>query len=707
MSAPTTPFTWWHTGDSGWQTPTEAPTLYRADEWVPRFLGHIDAELRRIELSSVNTFETNRAALVVTGGDGATQTLRLRRALYRDVLLFHPGLHPEVDEVMDEVLATTSEMFAREGSTIAERLRVGGRDLLLAEPGLLLHETVVKGLDELGLRGLPPVGVSGIVDVQVEGETFLLGVLRSGQVAVNPGCLGPSVDGGLPWNGGEVDPRVGLMDEVKIELPWLAGQRIDLFGTLLPPSSSTLVGGRHHTVRCGVNVVYRSSVDMPLDDLLRVPDHFEIDDLVLVGTTPGERGALPRVLCHRNGGLVPMEDLPPMSEPLAAILAHEGAVDVTAGVTAHLSPRAQRRPTEGRAMTSTKVPMELTLDDAWAEDVIERHSRLSRVLAPDELSEIAEGGAEPTLEKLGPVFDAVREYEFVRVNDSIKASDDARLFEALIYRLGRYLFGNSSDVALVAHDLMLPRPRSERRRTRPDEVVQNPIGLGYTDRLEIVKKQDIDEDKEGVWRNEVSEKLDKLNQGEAVQEYSEVARRGRLLCFCAALWILELKRSPSAATVALDDRYRKSLSGEVVALFFRARGLLVSPVISAAQAQLGLQFVTTALEAYGQNPGMHHTKANFLLRQSALTENEAESRACLEQALDSLETALKADAEFAMFYATRAKVKYRLREKSGALTDIRAAIELARYSAHSPAVRREITSWEETLESWQLAPLGS
>jgi hypothetical protein len=221
-----------------------------------------------------------------------------------------------------------------------------------------------------------------------------------------------------------------------------------------------------------------------------------------------------------------------------------------------------------------------------------------------------------------------------------------------------------------------------------------------------VLNQDEKEDPEGVWRDAVSAALHSLNQEEAVQEYGEVARRGRLLCFCAALWCLESKHSPSAAVVALEDAYRRSLSGDLIALYFRARALLVSPVLSAAQAQLGLQFVTSALATYRYNPGMLHTKAIFLLRQSALTEIDEVSRTCLEQALQSIETALEWDAEFPKLYTTRAKVKYRLKDRSGALIDIRAAIELARYSASSPVVRREVAEWEALLDSWQLSPVG-
>jgi hypothetical protein len=342
------------------------------------------------------------------------------------------------------------------------------------------------------------------------------------------------------------------------------------------------------------------------------------------------------------------------------------------------------------------IEAELTLDDTWATNLIERHSRLNRVLDPETLSDAGESG-KPTLDTLGPVFDTIREFELVVRSGRLKASDDARLFEALVYRVGRYLFLNRADIAIAAHDLMLPEE---------GDVGRNPIGTTYAARLDQVRLSDEMQDPDGVWRDQVTDALQALNREEAVQEYSEVARRGRLMCFCAALWIHEIKRSPEAAVVALDEGYRRSLSGDVVALFFRARGLLVSPVLSAAQAQLGLQFVTTALTTYSRNPGMHHTRAIYLLRQSSLTEIEAVSLRCLEEALDSVETALGSDAEYPLFYATRAKVKYRLRDRPGALIDIRAAIELARYSASSPAVRSEIAGWEGTLDDWQLAPLA-
>jgi len=94
--------------------------------------------------------------------------------------------------------------------------------------------------------------------------------------------------------------------------------------------------------------------------------------------------------------------------------------------------------------------------------VIERHSRLSRVLNLEALSDLAEGGPPETLAQLAPIFDAVREYELVHTSGGLEAVDDARLFEALVYRVGRYLFMNDERRALAGHDPMLPRDISRR-----------------------------------------------------------------------------------------------------------------------------------------------------------------------------------------------------------------------------------------------------
>lgn len=249
-------------------------------------------------------------------------------------------------------------------------------------------------------------------------------------------------------------------------------------------------------------------------------------------------------------------------------------------------------------------------------------------------------------------------------------------------------------------------PRGKDRPPSPDEDA-DPIGAAYGRRLENVIAQDEVEDPDGLWRDDVATALAALHRKEAIQEFTEVARLGRLLCFCAALWSLEAKRSMAAVTVALDDMYRKSLSGEVIALFFRARALLASPAISPAQAQLGLQFVTTALATYDRNPGIHHTKALFLLRQSGLTEVASVSVACLTSALESVETALRWDAEFPKFYATRARIKHRLNDRFGALLDIQVAIELGHHGRSSPVVRRELAEWEQLLDAWQFSPVGA
>jgi hypothetical protein len=695
--ASTDPFRWWHAG--GWRTPERVDTIYRGDEWVAVFLRRLDDELAKLKsrLTQVR-LEPDRRALVATGAaDGAgEEVLRTALGTYRDVLLFHPALHPAVESGVSAAVTAAALDCRNRGFHQAEAIREGGRERLLAEPGLLLHRDVAEGLRRLGVSGLPPMGVSGVIGLDTPDGEYLLASLRSDEVAVNPGCLGPTIDGGLNWSTGSADPATGLWHEIKDELPGFL-DAVELVGTLLPPVDPTFLGERA-TSRCGVNVVYEATIAMAPDELFRrLTGHFETKELVLIEAARPAAGAaapFPRVLRHDGDGLVELTRAHPISEVLAAALARRGLVDVT-------NPPPPHR--EARPMSTTVKLPDITLEDQWAEDLIERHSRLNRMLTIETLVDLAESGPPTKLEDLQPIFDAVREWEFVRNTGRLKAADDARLFEALVYRVGRYLFMNNERRALAGHDLMLPRNKAEALEQGLDP---NPIGSYYTLRLEEVAKADTDEDPEGVWLGEVSDALSALNRNEAVQEYAEVARRGRLLCFCAALWALENKRGASAAGLALDEGYRKSLSGDVIALFFRSRALLVSPVISAAQAQLGLQFVTTALATYDRNPGMHHTKAIFLFRQSALTEIESVSVNCLQEALSSVETALLWDAEFAKFYFTRARIKYRLKDRAGALIDLRAAIELARYSESSIVVQREVAEWESLLDNWQGSPLG-
>jgi hypothetical protein len=701
----TDPFRWWH--QDGWQPPVITDLLYRTDQWVTTFLTHLDAELVRRKLATAY-LETDRSALVVTG-PADPGTLRMARARYRDIVLFHPTLHRDVEAKVEAAVVAAATECAGRGFRKADVLRSEGREALRRDRGILLHPDVTAGLEGLGLTGLPPLGISGVVEVRSSDGTYVVASLRSDRVAVNPGCLGPAIDGGLGWTPAGVDPQAGLLNESRAELPWGFGRDdLELVGTVLPPAQPTRVAGAA-TRRCGVNIVFRASIDREIDEVFRAaPKHFEARELMLVETVPrASPTGFPAVWARQRDQLVEVTEVPPLSEVLVSALARRDLVHVSLGkAPRRRAPRSSpRRTREASVMRNNSTETaDLTLDDTWAKDLIERHSRLSRLLHPDKLADLGETEETPSMDDLGPVVDAVREFEFVKTAEQIKASDDARLFEALVYRVGRYLFGNNQRQALAAHDVMLPRDKS---LPLADGEDPNPIGTAYTRRLSEVIELDREEDPQGVWRDQVAEALVTLNQNEAVQEYAEVARRGRLLCFCAALWALETNGDPRAATVALDDRYRKSLSGEVIALFFRARALLTSPVISAAQAQLGLQFVTTALAVYDHNPGMHHTKAIFLLRQSALTEIEAVSISCLDQALQSVETALEWDAEFPKFYATRAKVKYRLRDRPGALIDIRAAIELARYSETSPVVQKEVDDWESLLEGWQLTPVGA
>jgi hypothetical protein len=398
-------------------------------------------------------------------------------------------------------------------------------------------------------------------------------------------------------------------------------------------------------------------------------------------------------------------------------------------------------PTEPR--TPSRAPLEPSLEDAWANQLLNRYPRILNALDDADTLDLREKDTGPATGGLDPVYDAVREYELVCRSNQLENVDEARLFEAVIVRLSHNLLANDKDRALAAYEHLEKIPARDvgtayqarlsavivqdafravealkrdkagaenARRKRAAEIAAKDTGR-TPESVELVRASTIELDEAEHDRameipNEVAKRLRDLDTDEASTAYSEVKRRSQLLLFCAALWSVESKKSTTAADVALDERFRRALTGDAIALFFRARALLVSPVASGAQTQLGLQFVTTALSYYPTNPGMHHTRALFLLRKSSTIVGEAESMECLEQALNSVEEALKWDAEFAIFYATRAKVKYRMHNRSGALVDIRAAIELARYGTLSTAAARDIKAWEDMLEGWDLAPVG-
>jgi hypothetical protein len=752
ISAPAEPVRW--LGGTGASDLVMHRALYRADPWVTVFLDRLTDYLPVTDLGAIS-LNPRRRALVLTG-QTATGALRVAEALYRDVLLFHPGLHPAVEDLLGRAVADATAELAHRGFVEGDELRRHGRRALVDHPSLLLHGDVVSGLDALGVSGLPAVGVSGLVEVRTPTGDYLLASLRSDRVAVNPGCLAPPVDGGIDRHGG--DPRAELRRELKDELPWDLGDvEWLLTGVVLPQREGSFLGPTR-TRRAGVNLLYRTEIKADRDRLLRTASsHFESDGMVLIELAPPVPGnLLPTVWACRNGTVTPLDVVPAISEVLAASLARLGLVELTSEPA---QPDRSSIPTSGSArseaaMSLTAInrsvtvgehkqppppPVEPSLEDAWAEQLLSRYPRIYNVINDTSVLDLREKQSGPGAGGLDPVMDAIREYELVCRSNQLENVDEARLFEAVVVALSRNLFANQQSRALDAYEFLedIRSPEigavfqarlqavidldaeegvaSAKAKKAAAATRTRAFGLGVPmEQLpseEVVSPESIvlddDEQRRAIEiPNEVARRLRQLDTDEAATAYSEIKRRSQLLCFCAALWSVESKRSTAAADVALDERFRRTLTGDAVALFFRARALLVSPVASTAQTQLGLQFVTTALSYFPTNPGMHHTRALFLLRKSSTIVGSQESIECLEQALTSVEEALKWDAEFAVFYATRAKVKYRMHNRSGALVDIRAAIELARYGTLSSAASRDIRGWEALLESWDLAPVG-
>ena len=80
------------------------------------------------------------------------------------------------------------------------------------------------------------------------------------------------------------------------------------------------------------------------------------------------------------------------------------------------------------------------------------------------------------------------------------------------------------------------------------------------------------------------------------------------------------------------------------------------------------------------------------------------ARFCLVSLLYASSEALKWDAEFPTFYATRAKINYRMGELMDAIVDLKTAVELARYGQSSGGVREDLLEWSTLLERWEINP---
>jgi hypothetical protein len=159
------------------------------------------------------------------------------------------------------------------------------------------------------------------------------------------------------------------------------------------------------------------------------------------------------MLRWRQGAAVPVPafDVADMSEVLVASLNRLGYLDGPPAGGPH--PPASPSPKKGgtRAMSmSHRDREERSLEEAWADALIAQHPRVARALDKERLGDLAESWGPPTVETVVPVIDIVREFELARRTGQIMAMDDARLAEAVIYRVSRHLFANEEERARSA-----------------------------------------------------------------------------------------------------------------------------------------------------------------------------------------------------------------------------------------------------------------
>lgn len=666
-----------------WEWTSQPPTLavdraelIRRDDFSRELLRQLDTTLRCLDELPVTNWA--RTGVVMSGPRSAAV------ASYLTMLLFHDALHEEVEAALDHHIRRVARSFAHHTDPRAELLQDEGIAAVRQSPRLLLRDDINQ---------IRPLGVSGGLVAELNGACYALVSARSARVAVNPGVVSFAAEGGVDAPSDstlDVDHRL-LTAEWQDELQGLAALLADAVwvadGWFLPLEVGTLPSGRS-----GPNLVWRCTLGISPEELLRNADqeqHFEARRHLLVPL--GSERSAGR---ERSGDGLRARRGIEMSEGLRAwltdcvspALSPDGEV-----VLLELSDHGLRNwtPTETIHVQEVRQRMatirEQSLEDQFAQDQLQRHPILHGLITAKEVKDLGERKA-PAAEGVSAVVSIATLLHLSQdLSQATGSSDGARLFEAVVYALSRELFLNDEDTA-----------QSYMEEMRSTDVADVGSDQALTARIATTSGKPVDPG------SLLNQRLTAWQQSEELAGYTGIRKFAELLCFCSAVWCMELKRSPAAADFALREKHGGQVTGDAIGLFFKARALLVSPVSSVAQNQLGLQFVSSALLRFERNAGMHHTKALYLLRMASSAADEERSGWSILQARESVEDALRYDPEFATFYATRARIRFKQGDRLGAQVDLQSAIELARYGADSESIRADQTRWADLLGDWEL-----
>lgn len=626
--------------------------------------------------------------------DSSGTTLRVRRAPYLHLLLTSPMVNPLVLKYLERRWGETRRSFSDRAFVTELGRTLSTLSAFRRELGRYLHPDDVAGpVARLGWGRPLPLGVAG--GVVLEGETggtrSLLAVRRSEAVAIAANAIGPAVDGGLAPRSGDLTEellRNGLNIEAKDEMKGLEEPDWSFAGI------SVVDDARRSG---GITFLFRAHIAHDAAGVPDAPTHFEAAQVLRLRL--GTDG-LPAA--HRDDATQALLDL---TDGITAPERATTSFHVTATHAGHHRP-SNLEPDHDRSERSMAAQ---TLEDRFSDDLLgniprlDRVSRASREFGDEEgerLRNIAEDLAgEPTDEHLQEALDLLLriliEFRFATDGSlTTQSLRQGRLFEALVYRVSR--------------ELLLGNRRSASRvLTMLDEEAREVHHCGLIgERWAVVTREILDEHAEDQ-TNDLADAdhwlptlLGTYDAREQARGFNPVATDLRLLAFCCSIWIMEALSQLGGPALVLNDEYRRAFAANPDALHFKARALLIDPVLPDYRILLGRQFVIRALREHTENAGVWHTLAMYEMRAASTsiwTSREDGFRAALE----SVSSAIGIDPEFPTFYRTRAAIEKLLGLDGAARISLEAAIELSRFLLGAEAASQQTTEWVRLLESWR------
>lgn len=663
--------------------------LYQDKQWIKSFFALVQRyALEHRDLAGDITLNLERQVpvLLTLEEDGGTATVGYTDVSYFDMLLAHTSLAHPVEALLDEAVQAAAASDTKYPGTLAEL-----RHRLIPD---LYSKKVRESLRSSDLSRLYPIGVSGHLTGTYRGRTHHLLVRRSHRVAVSPGAWALPVEGGADDGFRQSNPVRDIVAEHKSEFPDIEGETWELIGFFVPgnddPDTTTVK-------RSGANILFRKRLDnaSPRQLLNALREDFD------PATSPYyETAAIGTVRwSDKDGALIHAAGDSPgrMAEPVAetawvVIRDFEGINSTERGTTAmtDVANPIALADRSGPAVSEDRR----SLEDRFGDEQIGRFKNLQEATGSKEVLDMGEAQA-VTEEMVLQILRIVANYRMLmdhRGGSHLGHMDAARLFEALVYRVSANLFAGKKDVAEEALAWLHQSP----------DAVSRELGPSLLESL--IKQYRRKADDEVVVDKALAETIEAARADEQFGRYSRLLREAKLLCFCCVLWLMEAESMPGAADRALNEKERIDLIGEPIALFFRARALLISPVASDAQTQLGYEYIRAALSKYPNNAGMHHTAAIYQLRRAQTTTDPERAKTRLGEALDDIDRAIIAEPEWPIFYVTRAKIKRLVGETASSLIDLQTAVELARYVSSSDIKTSEARrEWTELLEQWRMA----